>query len=101
MKSWKRTGPGGPPGLQNRSLPANAGGLGSTPRRFRQLCSLFSWGYQASVAIPSLDVDKLALYGAMRDTGMGKYRLEKILGWHLPQLNRVLTLRYRSRFDQI
>ena len=29
-------GPGGPPGLQNRSLPANAGGLGSTPRRFRQ-----------------------------------------------------------------
>ena len=33
---WKRTGPGGPPGLQNRSLPASAGGLGSTPRRFRQ-----------------------------------------------------------------
>ncbi len=32
----KRTGPGGPPGLQNRSLPASAGGLGSTPRRFRQ-----------------------------------------------------------------
>ena len=32
----KRTGPGGPPGLQNRSPPANAGGLGSTPRRFRQ-----------------------------------------------------------------
>ena len=31
----KRTGPGGPPGLQNRSLPARAGGLGSTPRRFR------------------------------------------------------------------
>ena len=30
-------GPGGPPGLQNRSLPADAGGLGSTPRRFRQL----------------------------------------------------------------
>jgi hypothetical protein len=31
----KRTGPGGPPGLQNRLLPADAGGLGSTPRRFR------------------------------------------------------------------
>ena len=29
-------GPGGPPGLQNRSLPASAGRLGSTPRRFRQ-----------------------------------------------------------------
>jgi hypothetical protein len=28
-------GPGGPPGLQNRSLPAHAGRLGSTPRRFR------------------------------------------------------------------
>ena len=36
MKIRKRTGPGGPPGLQNRSLPANAGRLGSTPRRFRQ-----------------------------------------------------------------
>ena len=34
--SRKRTGPGGPPGLQNRSLPAHAGRLGSTPRRFRQ-----------------------------------------------------------------
>jgi len=33
----KWTGPGGPPGLQNRSLPAHAGGLGSTPRRFRHL----------------------------------------------------------------
>src|SRR5439155_5142753 len=33
---WKRTGPGGPPGLQNRLLPAHAGRLGSTPRRFRQ-----------------------------------------------------------------
>ena len=29
-------GPGGLPGLQNRSLPAHAGRLGSTPRRFRQ-----------------------------------------------------------------
>jgi hypothetical protein len=34
--NWKRTGPGGPPGLQNRLLPAHAGRLGSTPRRFRQ-----------------------------------------------------------------
>ena len=32
----KRTGPGGPPGLQNRPLSASAGRLGSTPRRFRQ-----------------------------------------------------------------
>jgi hypothetical protein len=30
-------GPGGPPGLQNRSLPAYAGRLGSTPRRFRRV----------------------------------------------------------------
>jgi hypothetical protein len=35
-QDWKRTGPGGPPGLQNRLLPAFAGRLGSTPRRFRQ-----------------------------------------------------------------
>ena len=32
-------GPGGLPGLQNRSPPAKAGGLGSTPRRFRHYSS--------------------------------------------------------------
>ena len=37
VSTGKRMGPGGPPGLQNRSLPACAGGLGSTPRRFRQI----------------------------------------------------------------
>lgn len=56
---------------------------------------------QASVEIPPLDEAKLALYTAMRDSGMGKYRLAKTLGWHLPQVDRVLTLRYRSQFDQI
>ena len=34
--SRKRTGPGGPPGLQNRMSPTRVGGLSSTLRRFRQ-----------------------------------------------------------------
>ena len=40
-------------------------------------------------------------YNAMRESGTGKYRLAKKLGWKLPQFDRVFTLRYRSRFDQI
>src|SRR5258706_9556619 len=32
--AWKGTGPGGPSGLQNRSLPVRTGRLGSTSRRF-------------------------------------------------------------------
>ena len=38
----KRTGPGGPPGLQNRLLPVYSGRLGSTPRRFRHRLLTFS-----------------------------------------------------------
>ena len=53
------------------------------------------------VGIPPLDQAKLELYQAMRDRGVTKYRLAKRLGWHTPQVDRVLTLRYRSRFDQI
>lgn len=56
---------------------------------------------QVYVDIPALDGAKIDLYHAMRESGTGKYRLAKKLGWQLPQLDRVLTLRYRSRFDQI
>jgi len=56
---------------------------------------------QISIEIPPLDVAKIGLYNAMRDAGIGKYQLAKTLGWHLPQLDRVLRLRYRSRFDQV
>ena len=53
------------------------------------------------VEIPPLDAAKLALYQAMREQRITKYRLSKQLGWHTPQVDRVLALRYRSRFDQI
>ena len=53
------------------------------------------------VEVPPLDVAKLELYEAMHESGTGKYRLAKKLGWHLPQVDRVLQLRYRSRFDQL
>ena len=53
------------------------------------------------VVVPPLDAAKLELYQAMIDRGVTKYRLAKRLGWHTPQLDRVLTLRYRSRFDQV
>ena len=53
------------------------------------------------VDVPPLDAAKLALYRAMLEQNVTKYRLSKRLGWHTPQVDRVLALRYRSRFDQL
>ena len=49
----KRTGPGGPPGLQNRRAPRIAGRLGSTPRRFRQPAPFKLSGRRESAGIRS------------------------------------------------
>ena len=53
------------------------------------------------VDIPPIDAAKIALYKAMLAKKVTKYRLSQLLGWHTPQVDRVLTLRYRSRFDQV
>ncbi len=56
---------------------------------------------QMYVDIPPIDVAKIALYTTMREQRIGKAALAKRLDWHLPQLTRVLTLRYQSKFGQI
>ena len=53
------------------------------------------------VDIPPIDVAKIALYTTMREQRIGKAALAKRLAWHLPQLTRVMTLRYQSKFGQI
>jgi antitoxin HicB len=37
----------------------------------------------------------------MREQGMGRAELARRLRWHLPQINRVLDLRYASRMEHV
>jgi antitoxin HicB len=43
---------------------------------------------------------KLAIYQTMRDQGVRKSELARRLGWHLPQVDRLLDLDHASRLDQ-
>ncbi len=43
---------------------------------------------------------KLAIYQSMRDEGVRKSELARRLGWHLPQVDRLLDLDHASRLDQ-
>lgn len=51
--------------------------------------------------LPALTAAKLALYWAMRDEGVGKSALARKLGWHLPQVDRLLDLRHASKLDAL
>ena len=54
-----------------------------------------------TVALPALSVAKIGLYRAMREEGVGKAELARRLGWHLPQVDRILNLSDASRLDQV
>ena len=41
------------------------------------------------------------LYQGMRDQGVGKAELARRLGWHMPQVDRVLDINHHSRLDQM
>jgi len=43
---------------------------------------------------------KFAVYQTMRERGVRKSELARRLGWHLPQINRLLDLHHASRLDQ-
>jgi antitoxin HicB len=48
-----------------------------------------------------LTVAKVGLYQAMREAGIGKAELGRRLGWHGPQIDRLLDLNHRSKIEQI
>lgn len=52
-------------------------------------------------ALPTLTAVKVLLYRGMREQGIGKAELAKRLGWHLPQVDRVLDVEHRSRLDRM
>ncbi|AFL74326.1 type II toxin-antitoxin system HicB family antitoxin [Thiocystis violascens] len=49
----------------------------------------------------ALECAKLGVYQAMTEQGVRKAELARRLGWHLPQVDRLLDLNHASRFDQI
>jgi antitoxin HicB len=56
---------------------------------------------EVRVGLPTLTAVKVILYQGMRDDGVGKAELARRLGWHLPQVDRVLDIQHRSRMDQM
>ena len=53
------------------------------------------------VRLPTLTAVKVILYQGMKDQGIGKAELARRLGWHLPQVDRVLDVNHRSRLDRM
>ncbi len=51
--------------------------------------------------VPTLTSVKVILYQGMRDDGVGKAELARRLGWHMPQVDRVLDINHHSRLDQM
>lgn len=51
--------------------------------------------------LPTLTPVKVMLYQGMREQGVGKAELARRLGWHMPQVDRVLDVQHRSRLDQM
>ena len=51
--------------------------------------------------LPVLTAAKVLLYRAMREAGVRKADLARRLGWHGPQMDRLLDLNHASRLDQI
>ena len=56
---------------------------------------------QNYVRLPTLTAVKTLLYQGMKAQGVGKAELARRLGWHLPQVDRVLDLQHHSRMNQM
>lgn len=54
-----------------------------------------------TVSLPPLSAAKVGLYQGMRTEGVSKAELGRRLGWHGPQVDRLLDLRHASRLDQL
>ena len=56
---------------------------------------------ETSAILPTLTSVKVMLYREMREQGVGKAELARRLGWHMPQVDRVLDVQHRSRLDMM
>ena len=53
------------------------------------------------VKVPPLAVPKIELYKAMQQKRITKAELARRLGWHMPQVDRVLDVHHASRIDSL
>ena len=53
------------------------------------------------VDVPQLAVPKIGLYNAMREKRVSKAELGRRLGWHTPQVDRILNVHHASRMDRL
>ncbi len=53
------------------------------------------------VTLPALSEAKISLYREMLAADLRKADLARRLGWHKPQVDRLLDLRHDSRLDQL
>ena len=58
-------------------------------------------GGDTYAVLPTLTAVKVRLYQGMREQGVSKAELARRLGWHMPQVDRVLNVEHNSRLDQI
>lgn len=56
---------------------------------------------QKTVRPSALECAKLGVYQSMTEQGVKKSELARRLGWHMPQVDRLLDLRHASKLDQI
>ncbi len=56
---------------------------------------------QYPVSLPPLSAAKVELYMVMHRAGIRKAELARRLGWHGPQIDRLLDLRHASRLEQL
>lgn len=56
---------------------------------------------ERAISLPALTAAKVAVYVAMREAGMSKAAMARRLGWHGPQVDRLLDLDHASRLSQI
>jgi antitoxin HicB len=54
-----------------------------------------------AVRLPPLAGAKIELYEAMRNAGVRKAELARRLRWHMPQVDRLLSLRHGSRLEHL
>lgn len=54
-----------------------------------------------AVVLPALASAKIELYEAMRNAGVRKAELARRLRWHMPQVDRLLSLRHGSRLEHL
>ena len=58
-------------------------------------------GGEVYAVLPTITSVKVQLYQGMRSQGVGKAELARRLGWHMPQVDRVLDVAHHSRLDQM